>query len=669
MELTARKWLGAVCCVLGWHLLVDAAETGQTVYWCVGGAAHPGIYFVPVAGLKYPNEHYAQFKVCNMQKEDWENQEDAPISLSPPGAYVGENRLPKPDANPPTVTLTPTERRQNAGQCKINIYFQMDKTPDGEVKRFTTVDDWCVGRVDIVSIDDRFAPSVENCDIFYSMVPSNFQAPNAKIEIFTKDDLTCENPIYRSTSIAKAGTYVLHQWDGKANLGENTGKYSGPDASPYFALISVSDKTDFSDGNQDGKDTKVEIHSIDLTPDGDWRLFKPGIIDSITAAVSIKMKDDSGVATELPIRVDWSFEDPDDTATSIIIDPNGAVGDDNCPVDKGGKRGPESIMWMIHAEYMGGINKNVAWSWVRTTGDAKGKTGILFAASGIAGDNYILVAQVKDSSGTSVPKEKKSGTWTVWRDLIFLGAYNMNGGIDAGDVMRTDNIRPAFSGDGCTEYEFAGSQPLPAGDQSPEYVVPLSNPTEEELPTNEEKANLNAVLPTGEPDVATQEDAVARIHMKAQHWHDRNRGEQHRITSLDAYAQLIGANAYSVIGARYYHPKMDGLEATGATDHYCPGDARISIYVPGGTIHPDAAEWGGPIIQGLCWGKVVYIFLNSGDATRRQIVGRHEAGHASDHESFGPDGHAASGLMHENGQSNQFSDDSILRLRGWWSNP
>lgn len=157
---------------------------------------------------------------------------------------------------------------------------------------------------------------------------------------------------------------------------------------------------------------------------------------------------------------------------------------------------------------------------------------------------------------------------------------------------------------------------------------------------------------------------MAAINTKAQNWYQSNQNSLG--ASLTAYQTLIGAASPSIVGARYYHPKLDGRAASGQTNHY-PNDARIRITVYlAAQVDPDA-DWYEP--QGCEWNGVVYIFLNSANAARRQIVGRHEVGHASDHVSFGPGDHAAAGLMTPDGASNTFGDDSILRLRGWTSNP
>jgi hypothetical protein len=70
--------------------------------------------------------------------------------------------------------------------------------------------------------------------------------------------------------------------------------------------------------------------------------------------------------------------------------------------------------------------------------------------------------------------------------------------------------------------------------------------------------------------------------------------------------------------------------------------------------------------------KFCFMFSNVPDQLRKQRVGRHEVGHASDHVLFGPANelnpnekdHWIDGLMHRSALTAEFSPDSILRLRG-----
>lgn len=152
--------------------------------------------------------------------------------------------------------------------------------------------------------------------------------------------------------------------------------------------------------------------------------------------------------------------------------------------------------------------------------------------------------------------------------------------------------------------------------------------------------------------------AKVAITAKAQAWYNRNQASI--TTNASAFVTANSISAPAVIGARYLSPKEDGNSSTGQTTYY-PAGIEIVIDEPD-PYDPDD-NWGAT--QGFESGDIAWIFLNSGNAARRKKVGRHEAGHASDHESFGTGDHATSGLMTPTGDSDTFSDDSILRLRGW----
>ncbi len=586
----------------------------------------------------------------------------------------------------------------------------------------TDVDYLYVIKTEMDSVDANFAPSVENLNVRYTIKPTEYTASFGKIEVFKNGDAV--NPIFKDEAITKTGTNVLYEWDGKANQGADSGKYVGPKDSPYTVKVSISEKADFSSkcSDSDTKTTKVEVESITLTPAGAENVVKPNtaateIDKDIEALVKVKKKDGTGAPTEIAIKVDWSFEDPDDTATRAGIDSNGGSGDDNAPIANGGKRGAASVMWKAVAGFTTTVNKNLADSETKTAGADKGKTKIQFSSSAIAADNYILVAQCKNTAG-AVLKEKKSGTWSVRKTVTFPNVYTMNGGVDAGAMMAVANINPAFNVDGYTDYSLGAVTALPAGNKSPEYVVPLLAPNAGETPSGQELAtylasstpdvdvaplgdfpgpgdtdhdgdgNLDTsadvdVAPLGDfpgpgdtdhngdgnlDSVATAADknaAKAAITAKAQAWFTRNNNNHG--PALNTYVTLIGAAGRSIIGARYQASKLDGRAATGQTAYYPAG---ISVNTPGGPADPDS-DWYEP--QGTTLGDIVFIWQNAGGAARRQVVGRHEVGHASDHVSFGPGDHAASGLMHYTGDQSAanpngvstFADDSILRLRGW----
>ena len=419
--------------------------------------------------------------------------------------------------------------------------------------------------------------------------------------------------------------------------------------------LSIGDNVSFAGDCFKKQDSKVEIETITLTPSGDQSLVKPTrtateVDNEIEALVKLKKKDGTGAVTEIPIKIDWRFEDPDDTATSPGIDSNGATGDDNAPVANGGKLGTGSLLWKAVAGFTTNIaaDGQTADSQTMISGADKGKTKIRFSASAIGGDNYILVTQCKDAGGT-VLKEEKSGTWSLRKVLTFQQAFQMIGGEEVTTVMATTNIDPAFSGDGYTDYTLGVVNSVLSGG-SPEFIAALLAPNPSETPTAQELADY------ADPNPAINGPAGVSITAKASAWYQRN--QTNFSASLQANASLIGATAPAVVGARYLSPKEDGRVST--TNFY-PLGIMITTN-EGQTVDPDD-DWF--ITQGIENGDIAWIFLTSPTPARRQEIGRHEAGHASDHEPFGTGDHAASALMHPFTQSNMFSDDSILRLRGW----
>ena len=219
-------------------------------------------------------------------------------------------------------------------------------------------------RVKINSLDKRFAPSVERLNITYSITPSGYSAPVGKLEIFKKGDST--NPIFRDTSIATGGTNVPYSqngqagWDGVANMGQESGRFMGPENSPYLVRITIAADATFATTQMAEKSFAIEFHSVETTPNykNELNIIKPipapspeEIAKEITAVIKLKNKAGAGVATQVPFKLHWSFKDPDDTASKTGIDTDDQ-GDDNAPAENHGKRittatppGTISIMW------------------------------------------------------------------------------------------------------------------------------------------------------------------------------------------------------------------------------------------------------------------------------------------------------------------------------------
>ena len=160
-------------------------------------------------------------------------------------------------------------------------------------------------------------------------------------------------------------------------------------------------------------------------------------------------------------------------------------------------------------------------------------------------------------------------------------------------------------------------------------------------------------------------DTVPSVQLKAQSWYDAN--DTQLGVDMAALATSIGAPGYCMVGAAYYHPKMDGRPATGHTNYYA-GYPTIRITYYGTAFHPDA-KWGS--VDGVNQDKMSCLFLNVSGGSYASMVARHEIGHASDHVSYGPGDHCPQRtcLMYAFSSNNEFckkrSDHSVRRTMGW----
>jgi len=514
-----------------------------------------------------------------------------------------------------------------------------------------------------LAADKFFAPTVENLDVAYTVKSGDWKY--AKFEVFKNGDAT--NPVYVDNTIASQGKAVRISWDGKMNTGANKGAYINIYDSPYKVKLSVSTDEKFTESYSAEKQVTVEIQSLALTPAGKLNLVKPyvkatEILQDIEAQVKIRNKKGQGVATALPITLSWTYDDPDDMANDPkrIIDYNGDAGDDNAGVGFGGKLGS----WKPFAGYTAQTKTIESQAEVNTTGENKGKNKVTFSASVAAGDNYILKAVIRDKA-FKVLKQAKTDIWTVRKKIVFENVYEMVGSQDMAKIMNKSNIDPAFSGNGCTDYSVVSS--IVKLDETKRYVTELSPPDPAtELPSGDELADY-----LFGPDPAVRSAAQKKINEKAQAWYKRN--DLYVRTQLGIYRDKLGIKPKSIIGAHYLDPKSDGDFDTGKTNYYPDG---IVINVSEGDepplmVDPDG-EWSST--QGteeLATGNT-WIYLNVKTDKRRQIVGRHEVGHASDHDSFGSGDHATQGLMHPTSDISlknpegvsEFSDESIVILRG-----
>lgn len=493
--------------------------------------------------------------------------------------------------------------------------------------------------LNISTIDPKFAPGADPLLVTYSTFPGS--VPPALGQLYAKFEVYIAGTntlIYQDNQLPLGNRVYI--WDGKTNKGPNAGKYASPNDSPFFVQLSMSGKPDFSTGCKTNANTSVLIESITLGPAGAQSLVKDplagGVDKDVTATVKIQKKDGTGVITPSPVVIDWTFQDPPDT---FGANPAGVGANDNCPVAMGGKRGLPSILWKLSAGGSVAADGQSAKSTTGTSGTTMGVAKVIFSASGIAGDNYILSA--KAHKGPAELAHDDSGTWSIRRKVSVTNVYQMPSAINLAPVITLASVGPAFAGNGYTDY-IPGGAPTAIPDTV--YVAPIIDPP-------------NAA------ETPAAGDSPAAIRAKAQAWFDRvgaRVGPQ-----LNAFEAANHIGAGSIISAQYLSPKDDGLAGTGIT-HFYPG----VMITYGGQVFAADGKW--PVTQGIENGarETKYVFKNSTGPGRPGLVVRHEVGHASDHHSFG-DGstfggdHSDTQLMHPSGLTSVFSNNDILKLRGW----
>ena len=565
-------------------------------------------------------------------------------------------------------------------------------------------------KVTITAMDARFAPGSERLNITYTITPAGTIAPFARLQIFKKGDKT--NPVFTDNNIPKTGTVQYSQngnlgWDGK----DNNGHFIGPDGSPYNVIISIDDNPNFTNKKNNSRTFKVEMFvetaiaqaSPVPTPaptpgdhDHEYKIIKPwkSIATEINTGVSFKIlylsKDgQTKIPTSIPYKVEWTFKDVDDTSSDPLADvtPGNNVGDDNATDAEGGKRLGTKDMWKAVTGFPATINPGgqTATSDVTTSGPDAGTTKIGFLSSAIGGDNYQIIATIKED--TVVARKVEFEKWSVRKNLDFTQAFQVNGGVNLREFVSQSIVEGAFNGEGYTDYHFnVSSIQQVAKPNTSEYLIEMLQPTpaaspSPELPSQTQLNNYNNGTP------AQKLQAKNEITAMAQAWYQRNLTEIQ--SKLTAFLTSLHATSDAVIGADLYHLKYNGKN-DGKTDFYPSGivieekqlQSNGTFLATGATFDPDEL-WKPKLnnnvsaVQGMetSLGQTKYAFVFSNvppNAARRQIVGRHEIGHASDHVLFGQLGetdptqldHWTSGLMHRTGQTREFAPDSIVRLRG-----
>jgi hypothetical protein len=535
-------------------------------------------------------------------------------------------------------------------------------------------------KLELTDLTPLFAPSAEKCVAKYKVKEGKLK-PGSKAtltvvdasgkNLFTKADL----------EITEAGEGSF-EWDGKGT----DGKYAQPAQSPLKASVEV---TGDAKSRSVARESKIEIKEIRIAiagMDGNKRIVvnDPNADVQATASLYLKKSDGNGALTEVPLKVEFSFEDP----SNNNVEKNSSF--EYTPGKKLGKRSDASaVFWKAATGYTTTSTDSYKTKCVVEAKTAKGPdiglAKAFFKPAGVGGDDYKITAKVFAADGATELAKAISDAFTVWRKILFTQVYTMDGETYLDTATTHPEIGPAFETAGANGafvlYErgavtrlgaaltakyiglydsaAAGKQANWPADFSPRKMESSPNQME---PTPAELADYAGADP--------MKQAVAKlaIEAKAQLWFNAIVADYgSRVSDWFTAAAVPGGN--SLLAVQYYHPKLSNVGTDGQT-HFWPAGISINMANPGSGLnspgHPDKKTW--REVQGFNRGSISVIFKNYGTVARLQIICRHEIGHgtksAFKRAEFGVGDHSGSGLMTPYGASNAFSNADAAKLRG-----
>lgn len=542
------------------------------------------------------------------------------------------------------------------------------------------------------NVTSNFAPSVETCEIVYR-VEEGEPAPGSTATITVRD--VADNIVYLNDDLPlEKDRDLSFAWNGAANDGSypaiGVGPFSitltpfgipGPQSNSLPTLTLISD---------------IVIEIADLDVDNRLVVNEAETTFEVCATVFVQTANSTSVVTPIPVIVEFTVEDPDNNNIEAKKSHEYATG------KRLGKRGdPSAIYFSAVSGYFSSSTDDYRTSaTVYTTvipwSNDLGKAKINFIPSAVGGDTFIIKATVK-ALGTGLELfSKDSPIITIWRKLQYDNIYTMDGEAYLDTATTHDEIGPAFETTGSDGafvlYERGSIITLPASmtvryiglydasapnrqanwpdDFSPALLETTSNqlnPTDEEINAFSDPTPSNA-----------RDEAIRSVHNKASLWFNAIQADMdRRIINWITDAGLTGVRCF--VGLQYFHPKYSNefnsdTNAMDGTTNFYPQGIIIDLTRPGSRDRmsgdPDWASWNNrTAIQGYNQGDFSCTFKNFRDASRLQILCRHEMGHATRfmfaREVFGPeDDHSSSDLMQEFATSNTFSNADSRILRG-----
>lgn len=519
----------------------------------------------------------------------------------------------------------------------------------------------------IVSVDGHFAPGIESMKVAYNIVKL---ASRRVVVRITSDSYPSSLLFERELTAAEKqdGAHTL-AWNGHAtaNAGPLAGLFINPAFSPYRCEL-------VSGSLSDARSFRVIVDSIQLTTgdaNGRYIMDEPAIQTfDVFATVLVRSIADTGVATPCPIKVAFTFIDPEPqnaTDANSFVPPGGAaLGKQGSTTERFWRR---SIGWNATSDDSFKASAKVDVSTHAGTGQGKAK--ILFRPGGCGGDDYTLRAEVFAADEITSLAVRTSPTLTVFRSVTFR-AFQMTGQTQLATHGSEAIMAKFFVPETFVEYHL-GEITTIAAKFSVAYIGlwdhtaqamgdwdAIQAKTHHETPTALETNDANG------PPGPQQVTARAKIQAKVNAWRDRIVAAADG--GINNWPLDAGVPTNAMVAAILDHPKLsaaapnDDAETAQWTDF-----PWLRIATARGSVHPDT-RW--HLAQSVTMGSRVY-FMSGMSPARAERALAHEVGHASrsqfPREKFGPGDHTdpgIRGLMDPTASRHAFTAAEIKILRG-----
>jgi hypothetical protein len=294
-------------------------------------------------------------------------------------------------------------------------------------------------RLEITSLTQLFAPSAEKCTF-------KFKVKEGKLKSGTKATLSVVDAtgkaLFSKTDleITQAAEAVF-EWDGKGS----DGKFAQPLHSPLKATVEV---TGDATSRSDAKESKIEFKEIKIAVagmDANKRIVinVPNSDVEATASVFLKKSDGNGVLTEVPVKLEFSFEDP----ASDNLEKTASF--EYSPGSKLGKRNDAAaVFWKAATGYTtsspDSYKGKCAVESKTAAGPDLGLAKALFKSSGAGGDDFKITVKAFAADGTTELAKGVSDAFTMWRKVLFSQVYTMDGETYLDTATSHAQIGPAF---------------------------------------------------------------------------------------------------------------------------------------------------------------------------------------------------------------------------------